>query len=56
MHVLLALDLYNSTGGTISISGFNSSVTGGTYDSGTSTLTLNNSDGSNVSMADIRVT
>ena len=40
------LDLYNSTGGTITISGFNGTVTGGTYNSGTGTLTLSSSDGS----------
>ena len=45
------LDLFNSTGGTISISGFNGTVTGGTYNSGTETLTLNNSDGSEVEIS-----
>ena len=34
------LDLFNNTGGTLSITGFTGTVTRGTYDSGTSTLTL----------------
>jgi hypothetical protein len=39
-------DLYNSTGGTVSITGFTGFVTGGTYNNVSGTLTLNNSDGS----------
>jgi hypothetical protein len=43
------LDLYNSTGGTVSITGFTdggsgTSVTGGTFDHSTGVLTINNSD------------
>lgn len=40
------LDLFNSTGGTITISGFTAPITGGTYNSGTQTLSLNSADGS----------
>lgn len=50
---ITTLDLFNSTGGTISISGFNGTVTGGTYDSDTSTLVLNNSEGYEVSVTGI---
>jgi len=50
------LDLYNSTGGTISISGFTSggggtSVTGGTFDHETGILTINSSDNSSVNIS-----
>lgn len=40
------LDLYNTTGGTVTITGFTGTVTGGTYNSGTGTLTLTSSDNS----------
>ena len=40
------LDLFNSTGGTVTITGFTGTVTGGTYNSGTGTLTLTSSDDS----------
>jgi hypothetical protein len=42
------LDLFNSTGGTITISGFTAPITGGTYNSGTQTLTLDSADGGSV--------
>jgi hypothetical protein len=43
---ITTLDLYNNTGGTVTISGFTGTVTGGTYNDITETLTLNNSDSS----------
>ena len=43
---ITTLDLFNSTGGTVTITGFTGTVTGGTYNNGTGTLTLNNSDSS----------
>ena len=45
---ITTLDLYNNTGGTVTITGFTGTITGGTYDSGNNTITLNNSDGSDV--------
>ena len=51
------LDLYNSTGGTISITGFTSgggggtTVTGGTFNKNTGTLTINSSDASSVNIS-----
>jgi hypothetical protein len=42
------LDLYNNTGGTITISGFTAPITGGTYNNGNQTLSLNSADGSSV--------
>ena len=51
------LDLYNSTGGTISITGFTSgggggtTVTGGTFNKNTGTLTINSSDDSSVNIS-----
>jgi len=52
------LDLYNNTGGTISITGFTSSgggggttVTGGTFNHNTGTLTINSSDASSVNIS-----
>ena len=50
------LDLYNSTGGTISITGFTSggggtTVTGGTFDYETGILTINSSDASSVNIS-----
>jgi len=50
------LDLYNSTGGTVSITGFTSSgggttVTGGTFDHETGILTINSSDDSSVNIS-----
>ena len=50
------LDLYNSTGGTISITGFTSggggtTVTGGTFDHETGILTINSSDASSVNIS-----
>jgi hypothetical protein len=47
------LQLYNNSGGTVTITGFTGTVTGGTYNSGNATLTLNNSDGSIVSITGI---
>jgi hypothetical protein len=53
------LDLYNNTGGTISITGFTSgggsgtSVTGGTFDHNTGVLTINNSDNTVVNISGI---
>jgi hypothetical protein len=43
---ITTLDLYNNTGGTVTITGFTGTVTGGTYNDITETLTLNNSDSS----------
>jgi hypothetical protein len=48
---ITTLDLYNSSGGTVTITGFTGTITGGTYNGGTSTLTLNNSDGSSVQIS-----
>jgi hypothetical protein len=51
------LDLYNNTGGTISITGFTSgggggtTVTGGTFNKNTGTLTINSSDASSVNIS-----
>ena len=50
------LDLYNSTGGTVSITGFTdggsgTSVTGGTFDHNTGVLTINNSDNTIVNIS-----
>jgi hypothetical protein len=50
------LDLYNSTGGTVSITGFTdggsgTSVTGGTFDHSTGVLTINNSDNTVVNIS-----
>ena len=50
------LDLFNSTGGTISITGFTSggggtTVTGGTFDHATGILTINSSDASSVNIS-----
>ena len=50
------LDLYNNTGGTISITGFTSggggtTVTGGTFDHETGILTINSSDDSSVNIS-----
>ena len=42
------LDLYNSTGGTITITGLTAPITGGTYNSGSETLTLTNSLGEDI--------
>lgn len=42
------LDLYNNTGGTISVSGFTAPITGGTYNSGSQTLALNSAGGSSI--------
>jgi hypothetical protein len=42
------LDLYNSSGGTITISGFTAPITGGTYNSGSQTLSLNSAGGSSI--------
>lgn len=43
---ITTLDLFNNTGGTITITGFTGTVTGGTYNDGNGTLTLNSSDSS----------
>jgi len=51
------LDLYNSTGGTVSITGFTSgggsgtSVTGGTFNHNTGVLTINNSNNTSVNIS-----
>jgi len=51
------LNLFNSSGGTIQVSGFstdnNTTVTGGTYDAETGDLTLNNSDDTSVTITGI---
>jgi hypothetical protein len=47
---ITTLDLYNNTGGTVTITGFTGTITGGTYDSGLGILTLNNSDGNDVTI------
>jgi hypothetical protein len=47
---ITTLNLFNSTGGTVTITGFTGTVTGGTYNNGTGTLTLNNSDSSSINV------
>jgi len=42
------LDLYNSTGGTITVTGFTAPITGGTYNSTTNTLSLTDALGESV--------